>query len=220
MATTQNSHQKNSVGVFEFWCYFFLDLHCSVRIRLEDQAKCSNLCHPITLIGRLPDAESHPLGSCNMPSASVNGSPLNQHHKRSTAACGQQDTTVATRSWSILTSRTPQHPRKRNPRLSDIVRIGPNICSALVFAICSLTNLTHCHFSKDLAQIPQPIARTLSVDVIVKQTVRDPLISQEATAYDTASDLMRRNVSREPTPLRAVLIPCIDCLLTTLDKLY
>ncbi|KAF9217088.1 hypothetical protein BGZ59_006533 [Podila verticillata] len=43
-------------------------------------------------------------------------------------------------------------------------------------------------------QIPQPIARTLSVDVIVKQTVRDPLISQEATAYDTASDLMRRNM--------------------------
>lgn len=106
----------------KFWCCSFLGLHCSIRIRPKDQAQCSNLCLPITLIGRLPDAESHPLGSCNMPSASASGSPLNQHHKRSSAACGQQDTTVATRSWSIRTSRSPQHPRKRNPRVSDIVR--------------------------------------------------------------------------------------------------
>ncbi|KAF9305374.1 hypothetical protein BGZ74_010422 [Mortierella antarctica] len=62
-----------------------------------------------------------------------------------------------------------------------------------------------------ISQIPQPIARTLCVDVIVKQIVRDPLIGQEATAYDTASDLMRRNIIHN---ILENLVLDKDCVIT------
>ncbi|KAG0034145.1 hypothetical protein BGZ81_006017 [Podila clonocystis] len=102
-----------------------------------------------------------------MPSVSANGSSLNLQHRRSTVASGQRDTTVEIQSLSIHISYEFQHQKKKVHGVSDTVHI---------------------------TQIPQPIALTLSVDVIVKQIVRDPPIGQEATAYDTASDLMRRNI--------------------------
>ncbi|KAG0039433.1 hypothetical protein BGZ82_008288 [Podila clonocystis] len=119
-----------------------------------------------------------------MPSVSANGSSLNLHHRRSTVASGQRDTTVEIQSLSIHISYDFQHQKKRVHGVSDTVHI---------------------------TQIPQPIARTLSVDVIVKQIVRDPLIGQEATAYDTASDLMRRNIIHN---ILENLVLDKDCIIT------
>ncbi|KAG0344380.1 hypothetical protein BG004_004518 [Podila humilis] len=45
-----------------------------------------------------------------------------------------------------------------------------------------------------LRKLAQPIAKALTLDVIVKPIIRDPLGPQINSAYDTASDLLRRNM--------------------------